>query len=79
VAIRHPLVRDAIYAGITAAQRRTLHARAAAVVSESASWEHRVAALDQPDEGLADELERLASKEAASGCWPGIWARPSTT
>ncbi len=67
VAIRHPLVRDAIYAGITAAQRRTLHARAAAVVSESASWEHRVAALDRPDESLADELERLAGEEAARG------------
>jgi DNA-binding CsgD family transcriptional regulator len=67
VAIRHPLVRDAIYAGIPAAQRRTLHARAAAVVSESASWEHRVAALDQPDESLAAELERLAGEEAARG------------
>ena len=29
VAIRHPLVRDAIYAGITMARRRMLHARAA--------------------------------------------------
>ena len=48
--IRHPLVRDAIYAGITAARRRLLHARAASVVSEAASWEHRVAALDRPDE-----------------------------
>jgi DNA-binding CsgD family transcriptional regulator len=67
VAIRHPLVRDAIYAGITAARRRTLHARAAAVVSESASWEHRVAALDHPDEGLASQLESLASEEAAGG------------
>jgi hypothetical protein len=67
VAIRHPLVRDAIYAGITAARRRTLHARAAAAVSESASWEHRVAALDHPDEGLAGQLERLADEEAAGG------------
>jgi AAA ATPase domain len=67
VAIRHPLVRDAIYAGITLARRRLLHARAASVVSESASWEHRVAARDQPDEGLAAELERLAAGEAAGG------------
>jgi predicted ATPase len=29
VALRHPLVRDAIYAGITATRRRALHARAA--------------------------------------------------
>jgi DNA-binding CsgD family transcriptional regulator len=65
VEIRHQLVRDAIYAGITAAQRRVLHARAAAMVSQAASWEHRVAALDRPDEALAGELERLAGEEAA--------------
>jgi len=35
------------------------------VVSESASWAHRVAALDRPDEDLAAELERLADEEAA--------------
>jgi hypothetical protein len=67
VEIRHPLVRDAIYAGITPTKRRMLHARAAATVSEPASWEHRVAALDHPDEGLAAELERLAGDEAARG------------
>ena len=67
VEIRHPLVRDAVYAGITATQRRVLHARAATMVSQPASWEHRVAALDHPDEGLAAELERLAGDEAADG------------
>ena len=67
VVIRHPLVRDAIYAGLTPVRRRMLHARAALLVSESAAWEHRVAALEQPDEGLAAELERLAGEEAASG------------
>jgi DNA-binding CsgD family transcriptional regulator len=66
VEIRHVLVRDAIYAGITASQRRLLHARAVSFVSESAAWEHRVAALDQPDEGLAAELEHLAGEEADS-------------
>jgi DNA-binding CsgD family transcriptional regulator len=65
IEIRHQLVRDAIYADIAAARRRLLHARAALVVSESASWEHRVAALDRPDEGLAAELEQLAGDEAA--------------
>ena len=44
-----------------------LHERAASVVSESASWEHRVAALEHPDEGLAAELERLADEEVADG------------
>jgi DNA-binding CsgD family transcriptional regulator len=67
VEIRHPLVRDAVYAGITAARRRKLHARAAVMVSEPASWEHRVAALDHPDEVLAAQLERLADDEAARG------------
>jgi DNA-binding CsgD family transcriptional regulator len=67
VEIRHLLVRDAIYAGIPAASRRVLHARAASMVSESASWAHRVAALDRPDESLAAELERVAGEELAGG------------
>ena len=67
VAIRHPLVRDAIYVGITAVTRRVLHARVASVVGESTSWEHLVASLDRPDEGLAAGLERLAGEEAAEG------------
>jgi ATP/maltotriose-dependent transcriptional regulator MalT len=67
VEIRHLLVRDVIYAGIPAARRRVLHARAASIVSETASWAHRVAALDRPDEGLAARLERLAEEEAAGG------------
>jgi DNA-binding CsgD family transcriptional regulator len=65
VEIHHLLVRDAIYGGITATNRRLLHTRAASIVSEPASWEHRVAALDRPDEGLAAELERLAGQETA--------------
>jgi DNA-binding CsgD family transcriptional regulator len=67
VEIRHLLVRDAIYAGIAATRRRMLHARAASMVSESASWAHRVAALDRPDEGLAAELEHMAGDEVARG------------
>ena len=67
VVISGQAVRDAIYAGIAPTRRRVLHARAAEVVSHAASWEHRVAALEQPDEGLAAELERLAAGEAAAG------------
>jgi len=67
VAIRHSLVRDAIYAGITPTKRHVLHARAASMVSEPASWRHRVAALECPDEGLAARLEHLAAGEAAAG------------
>ena len=72
VAIRHPLVRDAIYAGIPVSRRRLLHARAADLVSEAVSWEHRVAALDQPDEDLAAELERWPPRKrpAAASRWP---------
>jgi DNA-binding CsgD family transcriptional regulator len=67
VQIRHLLVRDAIYAGITPTRRRELHKRAVTVVSERAAWEHRVAALDQPDEQLAAQLEQLGTTEAAQG------------
>ncbi|MFY9930260.1 MAG: AAA family ATPase [Streptosporangiaceae bacterium] len=67
VAIRHVLVRDAVYAAMTVTRRRMLHARAASVVGEAASWEHRVAALDRPDEDLAAQLERLAGEEAGGG------------
>jgi DNA-binding CsgD family transcriptional regulator len=67
VGLRHLLIRDAVYASIPAVRRRVLHARAAVVVSEPASWEHRVAALEQPDEGLATELERLAAQEFTAG------------
>jgi DNA-binding CsgD family transcriptional regulator len=67
VEIRHLLVRDAIYADITAPRRRLLHARAATAVSEAGAWEHRVAALDHPDESLAAELERLAGEEVVGG------------
>ena len=37
------------------------------MVSQAASWEHRVAAADRPDEGLAAELEQLARQETAGG------------
>jgi DNA-binding CsgD family transcriptional regulator len=67
VAIHHPLVRDAVYAAITLTRRRELHARAAGMVSQPASWEHRVAALEQPDEALAAQLEHQADREADRG------------
>jgi DNA-binding CsgD family transcriptional regulator len=67
VSLRHLLIRDAIYAGIIPTRRRELHARAVNVVSESASWGHRVAALEHPDEDLAVGLEQLADQEFAVG------------
>src|SRR6202008_4064277 len=67
VAIRHALVRDAIYAGTTPSRRRRLHAHAASVVSDAASWEPRVAALELHHEDLATALEEVATWEAAAG------------
>jgi DNA-binding CsgD family transcriptional regulator len=67
VVIRHPLQRDAIYAGINTARRRGLHARAVGLVDETSAWAHRVAALERPDESLAGELERLGRQDALSG------------
>jgi DNA-binding CsgD family transcriptional regulator len=70
VELRHALQREAIYAGIPAHRRRTLHARAATLVDESSAWGHRVAALDQPDDALAAELEDVAANDAARGRLP---------
>ena len=67
VVIRHPLQRDAIYAGINAAKQRQLHARAVPLVDETSAWAHRVASLERPDESLALELERLAGQDALGG------------
>ena len=65
--IRHTLQRDAIYAGLAPGRRRELHARAVTVVDVAHGWAHRVGALARPDEGLAGQLERLATGEAAAG------------
>jgi DNA-binding CsgD family transcriptional regulator len=70
VVLRHALQRDAIYASLPATRRRALHARAATIVDEAASWSHRVAALDRSDEALAAQLEKLATEEAAAGRLP---------
>ncbi len=67
VVLRHALQRDAIYASLPAARRRELHARAVGLVDDAASWSHRVASLDRPDEELAAQLESLAAQDAARG------------
>ncbi len=67
VGIRHPLQREAIYAGIQPGRRRQLHARAVSLVDDGRAWTHRVACLEGPDEMLADELERLAAREVSAG------------
>jgi DNA-binding CsgD family transcriptional regulator/tetratricopeptide (TPR) repeat protein len=65
VALRHALQRDAIYAGLTPTRRRSLHSRALAVVDVTSAWAHRVAALDGPDDDLAEQLAAAAASEAA--------------
>jgi DNA-binding CsgD family transcriptional regulator len=53
----HALVRAAVYQQIPFAQRRALHSRAAsAAASRSVALEHRMAAAEQYDEGLADQM-----------------------
>jgi DNA-binding CsgD family transcriptional regulator len=67
LAFTHPVYRAAIYADLSPARRRELHARAAYVVSGRARLTHRVAAAVGPDEALASELEESARASAAAG------------
>src|ERR1700677_4618777 len=63
----HPLYRAAIYADLSPASRRELHARAAQVVTGRARLGHRAAAALGPDEALASELQASARSTAATG------------
>jgi DNA-binding CsgD family transcriptional regulator/tetratricopeptide (TPR) repeat protein len=67
LAFAHPLYRAAIYADLSPASRRELHARAGEVVTGSARLAHRAAASLGPDEALAGELEASARAAAAAG------------
>jgi ATP/maltotriose-dependent transcriptional regulator MalT len=66
-AFAHPLYRAAIYADLSPANRRRLHASAAGVVEGRARLAHRVAATLGADEALANELESVASFSATEG------------
>ena len=67
LAFTHPLYRAAIYADLSPASRRELHARAANLVVGRARLAHRAAASLGPDEALAGELEASARATAAAG------------
>ena len=58
----HPLIRAAVYQGLSPSRRARLHAAAAAVIEDEATaLNHRVAASAGPERRLADELERFAA------------------
>jgi DNA-binding CsgD family transcriptional regulator len=71
IRFRHPLIGSAVYASATAPDRRRAHAAlAAACVEPELEWEcvaHRAAAAIEPDEDLADAVERFASDVRVRG------------
>jgi DNA-binding CsgD family transcriptional regulator len=73
VRFRHPLVRSAIYAAATDADRRAAHGALSAAFapsdpSEGRIW-HLAQSLDGPDEQVGHELERAAAGVQTRGGW----------
>jgi DNA-binding CsgD family transcriptional regulator len=62
----HPLIRSAVYYGAPAVSRRSAHEALAGGGGEGRPW-HLAAAGEQPDAGLAAELEETAASASTRG------------
>jgi DNA-binding CsgD family transcriptional regulator len=67
VQFAHPLYRAAVYDDLSPTRRQALHAAAAQVLDAGAALAHRVAAADQIDDRLGDEVEAAALRELERG------------
>jgi DNA-binding CsgD family transcriptional regulator/tetratricopeptide (TPR) repeat protein len=70
-AVRHPLVRSAVYQAATADQRRGAHRALAAALSglgdpDREAW-HRASAAEGPDPDVVDALEQVGSRALRRG------------
>ena len=82
---RHPLVRSAVYHGASAEDRRLVHgalgdATDPELTPDCHAW-HRAQATTGPDEELAADLERLATRARERGGWAqaGVFLRQAAS